>query len=377
LEVVVKTLHGLEEVLAEELKDLGGKEVAIRNRAVSANGNIAFVYRINYAARTALRVLIPIHTFKAKSDQELYTKIRDFDWSVYMTIHQTFAIDPTIFSEYFKHSKFASLKMKDAMVDGFRAKYGKRPNVDIDNPDVRFNLHIYKDQVTISLDSSGTPLNQRGYRPEGHAAPLNEILAAGMLKLAKWEKSIPLVDPFCGTGTILVEAAMMAQHIPPQHKRDHFGFRTWSSFEPMIWNQVKAEELAKVRKSDLDITGGDIDPDAAVMARKSLKMAGVGRQVKVKEVSFEKNKPVVESGMIITNPPYGERIGERINDLYHEMGDAFKHNFEGFDVWVLSSNQKALKQLRLKPTQQIDLFNGSLECQFCKYEMYSGTKEVT
>jgi putative N6-adenine-specific DNA methylase len=375
LKILIKTLHGLEDVLIQEVENLGtGRNIKKRNRAVECEGNLEFLYSANLNLRTALRVLVPVYTFTARNENELYNKVKAHDWSRYLDVSQTFAIDNTVFSEYFTHSKYAALKMKDAVVDQFRDKFDIRPSVDVENPDILFNLHAYKDQLTISLDSSGHPLNQRGYRDKGHKAPLNEVLAAGLLLLSGWDKSIPLIDPMCGTGTIITEAVMIALNIAPQLYQNDFGFKNWKEFQPMIWNRVKSEAQAKVRRSPLMITGGDIDGKAVAMAKGALKQMRVGRDVQIRQISFEQHKPKTREGMIITNPPYGERIGDDILELYKNLGDTLKNNFTGFDAWVISSNLDALKQLHLKPTEKISLYNGSLEVQFCKYEMYEGRK---
>ncbi len=375
MKIFIKTLQGLEGELQKELEQLGGQNIERGNRSVSCEGNLSFLYSANYSLRTALKVFVPIHTFRAKNEQELYNGVKKFDWSQYLDVHRTFAIDHTIFSDYFKHSKFASLKMKDAIVDQLREKLRSRPRVDTENPDIRFNLHAYKDEFTISLDSSEESLNRRGYRPKGHKAPLNEVLAAGMLKLANWTKETPLLDPMCGTGTILIEAAMMALNIPPQYKRQDFGFKTWNNFHPGIWNRVKMEADAKIRKSTIAIRGGDIDKNAVEMANTTLGSLRLKREVIVRQENFAVQSSRGVDGMIVTNPPYGERIGNRVEQLYKDLGDTLKHKFSGYDVWILSSNKRALKQLGLKPSESIELFNGPLRCEFCKYEMYHGSKK--
>lgn len=377
MKLLVKTLFGLEDVLAEELKELGAENIKPIKRAVACEGNLPLLYSANYNLRTALRILVPIHTFQAKSEKELYEQVRTFDWSDILNTHQTFAIDNSVFSDFFRHSKFATLVAKDAIVDQFRDKEGRRPSVDPKTPDIQLDLHGWKDRFTFSMDSSGESLNQRGYRGRGHAAPLNEVLAAGMLQLAGWDKSKPLIDPMCGTGTLLIEAAMKACNIPPQILRRNFGFRNWQDFNPSIWNRIKNESDAKVRKSPLDISGGDIDPRAVAMSKSSLRSLDLRTQVKVREVPFENNKPLWDSGMLITNPPYGERIGEGdMIEFYKQMSDLFKQNYQNYEAWVLSSNLQAMKSIRLAPSKKIPLFNGSLECKFQQYKLYAGTKEV-
>lgn len=370
MKMTIKTLHGFEGILAKEIEDLGGKKIEKITRGVKCEGNPAFLYRANIALRTAMKILVPIHTFQAKNEKQLYDRMMEFDWSNFLDVDQTFAIDPVVFSEVFTHSKFVGLKAKDAMVDQFRNKYRRRPSINTENPDVQFNLHCANDFFTMSMDSSGSALNQRGYREDGHRAPMNEVLAAGMLLLSGWDKKTPLVDPMCGSGTILVEAAMMAMSMAPNLKRKEFGFRTWPEYSPILFNNVLAEEQSKMRKPQLDITGIDIDDKAVQLARKSLGKIGLRREVRIKTMDFREFKPISEHGMIVTNPPYGERIGDDILHFYETMGDAFKNNFKGFDAWLISSNKKALRQIGLKDSERTTLFNGKLECDFSHYQLY-------
>tara|TARA_E500000331_G_scaffold324680_1_gene341173 strand:- start:815 stop:1999 length:1185 start_codon:yes stop_codon:yes gene_type:complete len=372
LKIVVKTLHGLEEVLMKEVELLGGQNIKKRKRAVECEGKLPFLYEANLNLRTALRILVPVYEFTARNETELYDQVKSFDWSQFLDVRQTFAIDNTIFSEYFTHSKYTALKMKDAIADQFREKFDLRPSIDVEKPDILFNLHAYQDKFTISLDSSGRLLNQRGYRDPGHQAPLNEVMAAGLLQLAGWNKNIPLVDPMCGTGTIIIEAVLMGLNIPPQINQKEFGFKNWNNFQPMMWNRIRAEAQGKIRSAPLMISGGDIDGHAVALAKGALKKLRMGRDVQIRQVAFEDFIPKFQTGMIITNPPYGERIGEDVDNLYKKLGDSFKNNFSGFDAWILSSNVQALKQLHLKPSEKMALFNGALQVQFCKYNLQEG-----
>lgn len=368
----------MEELLAEEVKDLGGQNVQVHKRSVACEGDLAFLYKANYNLRLALKILVPVYEFQARNEQQLYDQVMKHDWSKYLKLDQTFAIDNTVFSEYFRHSKYAALKTKDAIVDQFRNKMGRRPSVDIKTPDIQFDLYAYKDQFIISVDSSGDTLNRRGYRDVGHQATLNEVLAAGLLKLAGWNKDIPLIDPMCGTGTILIEAAMMGQNIPPQVNRHDFSFKNWSNFHPTIWNRVVSEGKAGIRKSTLEISGGDIDGDTVLMANKSLKKFKLNDAVTIQRTALEDHRPKTPNGMVVSNPPYGERIGRiNTNEFYKTISDVLKNNFQGFDAWMLSSNMEAFKHLKLRASKKIVLFNGSLECKFQKYEMYKGSRENT
>lgn len=375
MKIHIKTLFGLEEILADEVKNLGGKDVKTHKRSVSCEGDLEFLYKANYNLRTALKVLVPVYNFTARTEDELYRAVMQHDWSKYLKLTQTFAIDNTVFSEYFRHSKYAALKTKDAIVDQFRNKFGKRPSVDIKNPDIQFDLYAFKDQFTISLDSSGDTLNRRGYREPGHEAPMSEVLAAGLIKLSGWNKTIPLVDPMCGTGTILIEAAMMGQNIPPHISRHDFGFKNWSNFHPSLWNKVVAEGKAGIRKAKLQISGGDIDGETVIRANKSLRKMKLNDAVSIERIALEDHRPKTPAGMVISNPPYGERIGRtNTNEFYKQIGDVFKNNFQGFDAWLLSSNMEAFKNVRLRASQKLVLFNGPLECKFQKYELYKGSK---
>ena len=378
MKIHIKTFFGLEELLAEEVKELGGHNVQVHKRSVACEGDLEFLYRANYNLRLALKILVPVYEFKARNEQQLYDQVMKHDWSKYLKLNQTFAIDNTVFSEFFRHSKYAALKTKDAIVDQFRNKMGRRPSVDIKTPDIQFDLYAFKDQFIISIDSSGDTLNRRGYRDVGHQAPLNEVLAAGLLKLAGWKKDIPLIDPMCGTGTILIEAAMMGQNIPPQINRKQFSFMNWPNYHPTIWNRVVAEGKAGIRKANLQISGGDIDGDTVLMANKSLRKFKLKDVVRIERIGLEDHRPKTPNGMVISNPPYGERIGRiNTNEFYKTISDVLKNNFQGFDAWMLSSNMQAFKHLKLRASKKIVLFNGSLECKFQKYEMYKGSRENT
>ncbi len=370
MKITIKTLFGFEDILSEEVKNLGGEKIEKITRGVKCEGNPTFLYRANLCLRTAMKILVPIYSFHAKDEKQLYDQMMAFDWSNFLDVDQTFAIDPVVFSEIFTHSKFVGLKAKDAIVDQFRNKYRRRPSISTDNPDVQLNLHCANDFFTVSMDSSGSTLNQRGYREEGHRAPMNEVLAAGMLMLSGWDAKTPLVDPMCGSGTIIVEAAMLAMNMPPNLKRKEFGFRSWPQYSPVLFNNLLTEERVKVRKPQLEITGIDIDEKAVELAKKSLGKIGLRKGVKVKKMDFRNFKPINDKGIIVTNPPYGERIGDDILNFYQTMGDAFKNNFKGYDLWLISSNKKALRQIRLKDAERITLYNGKLACDFSKYELY-------
>lgn len=378
MQITIKTLMGLEQCLAKEIAELGGEKIEVLHRAVTCEGNLAFLYRANYTLRTALRVLIPIHTLTARNETELYDHLVKFEWSDHLEMRQTFAIDPSLGKNAsIKHSMYASLKMKDAIVDYFRNKTGRRPSVNPDNPGVLFNLHGNGDKYTISIDSSGKPLNQRGYRQPGHQAPLNEVLGAGLLMLSGWDPTTPLLDPMCGTGTIPLEAAMMAKNMPVQVLRNEFGFMNWSNFNAILWNRTKSEAAAQVNRRSTAIYANDMNRDAIKMLKSSAGKLKLGTGFEITNENFLNMAVPAASGTIVSNPPYGERLGgDHVDEFYKKIGDKLKHEFTNWNAWLISSNVTALRALRLSPSEKMTLFNGPLECQFCKYELYQGSRGV-
>ncbi len=373
MKLLVKTMHGLEEVLAEELRTIGASDITPIKRAVTCTGDKEVLYKANLYLRTASRVLVPILKFTAKNEDELYKEIYNYDWSVYINEQNTFAIDAVAFSDYFKHSKYLALKTKDAVVDQFRDKSGSRPSISLDNPDLQINIHVSNDQFTVSLDSSIESLHKRGYRNPSHKAPLNEALAAGLLKLAKWHKDIPLIDPMCGSGTILMEAAMMACNIPPAYKRKHFGFMSWADYDKALWEKIYAEAESKISYPKVNIIGGDSDPNAVDMAKTASLDFRLNRQIRIVRSKMEDHMPPAPRGMMITNPPYGERLTmDDINDFYKKMGTHLKRNYTNWQAWIITSNFEALKHVGLRPDSKYTLFNGSLECKFVAYDMFEG-----
>jgi putative N6-adenine-specific DNA methylase len=377
LNILIKTLHGLEEVLAEELSQIGVENIHISRRAVSCEGDLTLLYKANLHLRTAMKVLVPLLSFEATNEDELYQKVRNFDWSPYLDLDQTFAIDNTVRSSIFKHSKYVALKTKDAIADQFREKYGKRPNIDIENPDIQFDVYCNEDKFILSIDSSGETLNRRGYRVTGHAAPLNEVLAAGMVKLSGWTADSPLIDPMCGTGTILIEAAMIGLNIPPQINRNYFSLMNWGNFDRDLWERLRKESEANILEGPLQIEGGDNSNRILEETLETVKQLKLDKHIQLKHSTMERNTTELKDGFIIMNPPYGERLDSMdVNAFYKGISDWLKQNFQGFEAWVLSSNMEAFKHLRLKPSRKIVLFNGSLECRFQKYELYRGTRRT-
>lgn len=377
MKIIVKTFQGLEDVLAEELKDLGAKNIQPLKRAVSFDGNLSLLYKANLHLRTALRVLLTISKFEAKDEETLYRTVHDFDWNQYIDEKSTFAVDGVVFSDYFKHSKYVALKVKDAIVDKFREVTGERPSVDVNNPDLRINVHIFQEKVTISLDSSGSSLHMRGYRASNQEAPLNEVLAAGMLLIAGWKPNIPLIDPMCGSGTILMEAGMMAYNMAPAIKKMHFGFMKWRDYDEKLWTKIhkKAEDDIATPKGS--IHGSDISGEAVDIAKVATLNFNLNFGIRLMKMPFNRLYPKTDHGMLILNPPYGKRLKpDDINALYKEIGNSLKKAFVGFEAWILSPNVEALKNIGLHPSKKHTLFNGPLECKFQKFEMYEGSKKA-
>ncbi len=375
MKLIAKTFHGLESVLADELRNLGAEGITPVNRAVEFEGGIDVMYKANLHLRTAIRVLQPIYNFEANNDKELYDEVQKFDWSTVMGLEQTLAIDPVVFSDIFTHSQYVALKTKDAIVDQFREKTGKRPSVNIEAPDVRLVIHMSKNKATISLDSSGDSLHKRGYRVQGHKAPLNEVLAAGMVLLSGWNPKMTLIDPMCGSGTILMEAVMFAKNYPPGLNRNNFGFMTWNNFDKELWDKIVEEAKEKIEHPRLHIYGSDMAMKAIDIARESALMFRFNRDINFKVTSFEKLELERPKGMIIMNPPYGERLmkDKDIVDFYRMIGNQLKQTFAGYDAWILSSNKEALKNVGLKPLEKLSLYNGALQCGFHKFNLYDGT----
>ncbi len=378
MKIHVKTLARLEEVLAQEIAEIGGTDIEIGKRIVSFEGSLKQVYRANYELRSAVRVLIPIQSFKARHEDELYRNIRKIDWSEYMTNHQTLAIDSVVVNTpAFRHTKYAALKAKDAIVDQFRANTGRRPNVSVDRPDLRVNLHINQGQASVAIDSSGDSLHKRNYRTQTGPAPMNEVLAAGLILLSGWKGDSLFLDPMCGTGTLCIEAASYAWNIPPQINRSNFGFMKWANFDEKLWEEVKAKAQKNRKTSGPQILGSDKDFKSIKIAQQNIDAAGMSDKIEIQRKKFEKLVPPEGPGIIIMNPPYDERLGvEDIGALYKMMGDQLKQQYAGYEAWIISSNMQAFKQVGLRPSKRIKLYNGPLECKFQKYEMYTGSKKA-
>lgn len=374
LQIQIKTFFGLEEILAKEIQQLGGRNVEIKNRAVNCEGDLGFLYKINYSSRLAVKIMIPIFTFKAYNEDNFYHRLLKFDWEKYLDLDQTFAIDATVYSETFKHSQFMSLKMKDAIVDYFRNKTGRRPNIEAKNPNIKFHLHIDRELVTISLDSSGDPLFKRGYRKSQSEAPINEVLASGMLQLAGWDGKGNFLDPMCGSGTLLIEAAMIALDLPAQIFRKNFGFQQWKNYEPELFQKIKEFRIKRIKDFGGKIIGYDTDERALNAAKINIETAELEEVIEVKKQDFFDSKKEHFPLLMVFNPPYDERL--KINDdaFYKKIGDTFKQNYPNTLAWLISSDLEAVKKIGLRPSRKIKLLNGKLETRFLQYEMYEGSK---
>jgi putative N6-adenine-specific DNA methylase len=375
--MVAKTFFGFEEILAKELQQLGAQEVEIGTRMVSFKGDKGFMYKANLSLRTALKILKPIYYFRAKSDVLLYKGIQGIDWSKFMDANQTFVVDTTIHSEHFKHSQFVSQKAKDAIVDQFREKTGQRPSIDKDFPDLRINIHIDRDQVSVALDTSGASLHHRGYRTATNIAPINEVLAAGMLLLSGWEGKTDFLDPMCGSGTILVEAAMIACNIPANINRKEFAFEKWNDWDNDLFDQIIDALMKRTREFHYSIKGYDKAPSAVEKAKANVVNANLDDYITVEQKNFFDTEKATEGPLqMVFNPPYGERLDIDLERFYREMGDTMKQHYPGTHAWFITANLEALKFVGLKPSRKIKLFNGSLEARLVKYEMYEGSKRA-
>lgn len=371
-ELIAKTFMGLEPVLAKELTQLGANEVQIGRRMVSFMGDKEMMYRANFQLHTAIRILKPIKHFKALSADDVYREVQKIDWSEYIGLDKTFAVDSVVFSEEFRHSKFVAYKVKDAIVDQFREKTGKRPNISVANPDIRLNIHIAEDKCTLSLDSSGESLHRRGYRQESVEAPLNEVLAAGMILMTGWQGETDFIDPMCGSGTLLVEAALIAHNMAPGLFRKEYAFEKWPDFDSDLFDRIYNDDSSE-REFTHHIYGYDVDIKAVNTARLNVRAAGLLNDITVEEADFKNFTQPKEKSIIVTNPPYGERISTHdLLGTYKMIGERLKHQFLNNDAWILSYREECFDQIGLKPSIKIPVYNGSLECEFRKYQIFDG-----
>ena len=374
-EMLAKTLYGLEDILADEVVKCGGHLLKKENRAIRFKGDNSVLYRLNYRARTALRILKPLAQFRVRDEKELYYGVNETNWHDVMDTGKTFSVDPVVHSRYFNHSHYVALKVKDAIVDQFRDRLGRRPSVDQKNPHIKINVHIAHDRCTLSLDSTGMSLHKRGYRTGHGKASLNEVLAAGMILLSGWDGNTDFIDPMCGSGTLVIEAAMVAYDIAPGVFRTNYLFQNWPDYNASLFEMVKAER--KITRHIIpEIIGSDISATQVQVARKNVLSAGLSDKIKLKIMPLQDLEPASSSGTIIINPPYGERVKyQNLDKLYHEVGNHLKRNFSGYDAWILSGNIEALKHLGLHPSKRNTLYNGDLRCKYQKYELYEGSKK--
>ncbi len=374
-DLIATTLYGLEQVLAEELEFLGARTVEVHNRAVSFEGDRGMMYRANVHLRTALRILKPLRSFRVRSQDDLYRGIREMEWENYLDARNLIAVESVLVGGPFRHSGFVSQRVKDGIVDRFRDRTGSRPSVDLKSPDVRIHIHLNESRCSVSLDSSGESLHKRGYRTRPYKAPLNEVLAAGMILLSGWEPDKAFLNPMCGSGTLCIEAGMIARGLPGGYYRSGFGFQKWNDYEPALFEAVRREKYLEAR-SHFRIVGCDSAFPAIRAAQDNLARAGLLGKVQLAKTSFQSWDPGVREGILIMNPPYGERMeGFDLDELYRDIGNTLKHKFTGFRAWILSGNPGSMKHIGLKPAIKATLYNGSLPCRYQGYELYEGSRK--
>lgn len=377
-EMVAKTFQGLEEVLAEELRGIGAENVRPGRRMVAFEGDLSIMYKANLCCRTALRILKPFHAFEAHNPDELYDKVKEYDWSEVLTLDKTFSIDVTAYSEEFTHSRYVTYRVKDAIADYFQDRFGrdKRPKVRLQDADAMIHVHISGSEVTLSLDSSGESLHKRGYRVEQTEAPINEVLAAGIILKSGWRGDSPLVDPMCGSGTFLIEAALIAANINPGIYRNGFAFEHWKDFDAELFESIYNDDSAE-RDVEYKIYGSDISPRAIAIAQRNIRSAGVGRYIELEARPIAKwDEAPQPAGVLVTNPPYGERISAPdMEGLYETIGERLKHVFTGYHAWIIGYRDEYFKCIGLTPSQRIPMLNGSLECELREYVIFDGDKK--
>ena len=374
--MMAKTLYGFEPLLAKELRNLGAGHVEEGVRNVTFEGDTGFMYKANLCLRTALKIYKPLKTFKVFNEKDLYDNVHDLDWPNYFGHEKTFAIDTTMSSDVFNNSMFVSLKAKDAIVDKFRAVVRQRPNVKTQDPDVRINIHIFKNTCTISLDSSGNSLHQRGYRILTNIAPINEVLAAGLLLTSGWDGETDFFDPMSGSGTFLIEAAMIACNIPANINRESYAFMHWKDYHASLHEKIVEASLKKTREFHHKIIGYDKAPSAVRKAQENVDNAHLSEYISVERKDFFRTEKPVEGKLhMVFNPPYGERLPIEVDEFYAKIGDTLKQEYPGTNAWMITSNLEALKYVGLRPSKKIKTYNGKLEARLVLYEMYEGSKK--
>lgn len=375
MKLVAKTFYGLEEILKKEIESIGGQNVVAGNRAVMFEGDLRLLYEANLWLRTAISVLCPIKTFRFKNEHDLKKVFADMNFKQYMSSSQTFAVKGAVHSKEFTFTKYPMLLLKDAIVDFFQETQDKRPNVDLERPNVLFDLHVQDNQCTVALNSSGAPLFQRGYRKGAGDAPLNEVVAAGLLALSGWKGETNFIDPFCGSGTLPIEAALIANGMPPAIVRKRFSFMNWPDFDRQLWEDIKSKiPMQPDRDLKIKIVGSDANGDMILTARNNARALPLGKTIVFEVKDFRDQDSPGSPGLLVSNPPYGERLElDETGELYKEVGDFFKHEMAGYDCWLLSSNLDALKRVELKPSKKIPLYNGALSCDFRQYTIFEGS----
>jgi putative N6-adenine-specific DNA methylase len=377
-EMKVTTFFGLEEALGKELLKLGGRDIQPFKRGVAVTGDMGFLYKANLSLHTALKVIVPVARFRATSEKELYEGVKSMPWEKFISPSDSLMVESVLNSEIFTHSLFVSQKVKDGIADRFRERTGKRPDVDLVHPILRVYVHIYKEEVSVNLDSSGDPLYKRGYRSDINEAPMKETLAAGLVALSGWGPHQLLIDGMCGAGTIAIEAALWANNIPPGYYRENFGFMRWRNFDEKQYDTIFDSCVSRIRNEKVQIIANDIDRHVLKKAQSNVKNAKVDDVITCTNQSFFDIRPERKGGVIILNPPYGERLPvNEITTLYKEIGDKLKKDFNGFTAWIITSSPEAIKSVGLRPSRKLVLFNGSLECRYLRYDLYEGSKKAS
>ena len=376
-DMYAKTLYGFEDLLAKELSLLGAQNISKGNRGVAFRGDKGFMYKANLSLRTAIKILKPIHIASVSDPDALYQMCYDFPWEDYMEVTTTFAIDSIVFGDLFVHSQYVSQKAKDGLVDRFRDKVGERPNVKLNKPDLQINIHIEQDQCTLSLDSSGASLHQRGYRTATNIAPLNEVLAAGIILLSGWEGNTDFLDPMCGSGTLVIEAAMIAAKIPANINRKSFAFENWKDWDPDLFETIRSAQLEKVVNPAIKIMGYDKAPSAVEKSLQNVQNANLQAFVIISKNNFFHSEKTTQGPLhLLTNPPYGERLEGDINAIYQSMGDTLKQSYPNTHAWMITANMEAMKFVGLRPSRKIKIFNGKLESRLLYFPIYEGSKRT-
>lgn len=375
-QMLAKTFYGMEGVLAEELRKLGARQVKPLNRAVSFVGDLGFLYKANFCLRTALSISVPLFDFRFYNEDKYYKKLKAIDWTEIFDVDQSFLVDVVADEDSFKNSHFAALLTKDAIVDCFREKTTKRPNVDKDNPDIRIFVYVRDKEATVYLNSSGTPLYKRGYKDGAFKAPINEVMAAGLIKLSGWHGRGNFLDPMCGSGTILCEAAMLSCNIPAGINRKEYSFMNWNNFDEELWDTIRGAAIDRIQDLPCKIYGFDKDPEAVTQTKKNLANLFLEDKIEVMEMDFFESDGNGESYFMICNPPYNKRIVADIEQLYTEIGQTLKHYYEGSKAWFISPEDSMQKNIGLRPDKKINLFQGKIPCKFIGFSMYSGSKKA-